>query len=408
MIKTEECEFLNLFSKNFCPYLLVKILRLLGDRETAFSFFKFSFCDDSDENVFSCCLACHVLAREGSRYLAQDMITWIILKIGESRCRELVEWMWRGHWEYESDFSVLDSLMRGFLNVGMAEQAVVIVGKMREVGLVPSLSAVSSLFRLLFRVGGYCSVWKLFRDMIRKGPRPSNYVFNTMILGFCRKGFLSTGESLLHVMIKFGCEPDAVSYNIVINAYCTRCRIPEAWNWVDLMVKRQCLPSMVTFSTLINALCKEGNIVDARNLFDGMLEIGLVPNTTIYNVLMDGYVKAREIRQANVLFLDMRNKGVAPDGVTFNTLVGGHYKYGKKEDADRLFMEFSESGVVPDHSFTDVLVAGLCWAGRLHEATDFLKSMLEKGLPLSVIAFNSIITAYGKAGLEDKAFEVYG
>lgn len=168
MIKREECEFLNLFSMNFCPYLLVKILRLLGDRETAFSFFKFSFCDDSEESVLSCCLACHVLAREGSRYLAQDMITWIILKIGGSRCGELVEWMWTGHWEYESDFSVLDSLMRGFLNVGMAEQAVEIVGKMREVGLVPSLSAISSLFRLLFRVGGYCSVWKLFRDMIRR------------------------------------------------------------------------------------------------------------------------------------------------------------------------------------------------------------------------------------------------
>lgn len=138
-----------------------------------------------------------------------------------------------------------------------------------------------------------------------------------------------------------------------------------------------------------------------------MPELGVVPNTVVYNTLMNGYVKGREVGQANMLYNEMRNNSVAPDGVTFNILISGHYNYGREEDGDWLLRDLSVSGVLPDCSLTDVSVSGLCWAGRVDEATEFLQDMLEKGLPISIIAFNSIIAAYSKVGLEQKAFEAY-
>ncbi|KAH7843527.1 hypothetical protein Vadar_017714 [Vaccinium darrowii] len=382
---------------------------MFGNRQIAFAFFKFySFGDGySEETVQVCCVAAHLLAAERLRCSAQDLLSWVVGRIGFDRSWEVVEYMCSEHYKYETDFSVLDSLMRAFLNAEMAPLALEMVDRMREVGVKPSLSAVNILFKLLLRIGDYGSVWKLFRDMVDKGPFLSNYTFNAMILGFVRKGYLEIGEYLSYVMEEFQFKPDACTYNILINAYCIRGRTSDGLALLRFMIERGCNPSNITFNTLINALCKEGNVVEARKLFDGIQEMGLSPNTIMYNTLISGYVKARDIKQANMLFEEMRNSGVAPDGVTFNILVVGHYKYGREEDGNRLLRELSMSGLLPDSSLSDISVAGLCWAGRLDEAMGILEEMLEKGMNVSVIAFNSVIAAYSNAGLEERAFEAY-
>ncbi|KAL7258510.1 hypothetical protein ACSBR1_004609 [Camellia fascicularis] len=325
MIKQQQGYLLKGFSRNFCPYFLVQIMKLFENRQIAFAFFKFSFGDDSKETLRSCCLAAHLLAAGGLRFFAQDLLSWVIARIGFCRSWEVVGFMWGEHHKYESDFSVLDSLMRAFLNAEMSSRALEMVDRMREVGATPSLSAVTILFKLLLGIGDYGSVWKLFRDMVHKGPCPVNYTFNVIILGFVRKGYLQIGENLFHIMRKFQCEPDVYTYNILINACCIRGQTSDGLALLHLMVGSGCNPSIVTFSTVINTMCKEGNVVEARKLFDGIQEIGVFPNTIMYNTLIDGYVKARDIGQANMLYEEMRNKGVAADVVTFDILVAGHY-----------------------------------------------------------------------------------
>nr|KAJ0210054.1 hypothetical protein LSAT_V11C400172440 [Lactuca sativa] len=409
LIKKKQGFVLKKFSRDFRPFLLVKIMTQFENRHGAFAFFKFVFREESDRIVKSCCVACHVLAMHGFRIRAQDVLSWMIRRIGVSRGQDLMEFMWRGHFGYESDFSVLDSLMRAFTNAEMDSHALQISRIMRGLGMQPCLSALSILFKLLLRIGDYGSVWKLFRDMIRKGPFPSNIAFNVMIHGFCRKGQVQTGESLLHLMSKFQCEPDVYTYNILINAYCIHGRTSDVWSWVDLMVKRGCTPNTATFSTIINALSKEGKIKEARDIFDEMQENGVSPNTIVYNALMDGFVKAKEIDKATDLFEDMKNNHIKADGVTYNILVSGYHKYERVENLDNSlsYLNRSMCGPLSDYSWPDVTVAILCSEGRTDEATKHLEDMLKEGLPLSVIAFNSIICAYSKKGLETKAFDAY-
>ncbi|RZC86617.1 hypothetical protein C5167_029964 [Papaver somniferum] len=303
----------------------------------------------------------HVLASQDMRYLSQDVICVVVKRIGVDRSRELIDLMWkrREHYLYESDFSVLDSLMRGFMKAGLVRNALVVLDKIREEGLVPSLSATGILFRMLIAVGDFSTVWSLFRDMVVKGPRISTNEFNVMLDGFCGEGCFQVVVSLFYLMGKFGCEPDAFSYNILIKTYCTDGRSSEALAWVREMIENGCGPNVVTFNTIIDSFCKQGNMVEARRLFDQIQERDINPTTVTYNTLINGYVKAREIRL---------------------------------------------EGLFP---LTDISVAGLCWAGQLDDAMGLLQDMLQKGMPPSVVAFNSIIAGYSKAGREDKAFEVY-
>lgn len=238
MVKNEKGYILKAFSQKFCPYFLVKVMKLLETRETAFAFFKLVVCDDSESTIRSCCIAAHIFAAEDLRLLAQDVVTWVISRIGAGRSKHMVEFMCDDFHLFGSDFRVLDALLHGYLRVEMSAEVMEILYRMREVGIMPSESAITILFKSLLRVGDYGSVWKLFRDMIHLGPRPSNYTFNALILGFCRNGCIRIGESLLHVMHKYMCVADFFAYNILINAYCIRGRTSYALYWMHLMIER--------------------------------------------------------------------------------------------------------------------------------------------------------------------------
>ncbi|XP_050911200.1 uncharacterized protein LOC127126332 isoform X2 [Lathyrus oleraceus] len=117
IIKNRQGFVLKAFSIRFCSYFLVKIMKLLHTREASFAFFKLAFGNsDSDEILHSCCISAHVLSAQSRSLLAQDMVSWVFGRIEAERSKELVGFMWKNHAQYESDFSVLNTLMRGFLN----------------------------------------------------------------------------------------------------------------------------------------------------------------------------------------------------------------------------------------------------------------------------------------------------
>ncbi|XP_026432763.1 pentatricopeptide repeat-containing protein At3g22470, mitochondrial-like [Papaver somniferum] len=292
----------SLGDNQFWPFNLVEIMKLFDDSILSLAFFKFVCVNDSDfgsdSSIRLYCELAHVLASQDMRYLSQDVICVVVKRIGVDRSRELIDLMWkrREHYLYESDFSVLDSLMRGFMKAGLVRNALVVLDKIREEGLVPSLSATGILFRMLIAVGDFSTVWSLFRDMVVKGPRISTNEFNVMLDGFCGEGCFQVVVSLFYLMGKFGCEPDAFSYNILIKTYCTDGRSSEALAWVREMIENGCGPNVVTFNTIIDSFCKQGNMVEARRLFDQIQERDINPTTVTYNTLINGYVKAREIR----------------------------------------------------------------------------------------------------------------
>ncbi|GMN48268.1 hypothetical protein TIFTF001_017445 [Ficus carica] len=402
IVKSEKNYVLKGFSREFRPCFLVNIMKLLGTRETAFAFFKVAFRDDSDRIVESCCVAAQILAAEDLQFLAQDMVSFVIGIIGASRSRNLVEFMWKYHSFYESDFSVLNTLMRSFLNAEMGSEALEIVSKMREVGVSPTSSASRILLKLLLRVGDYGSVWKFFKDIVRKGPFPTTHTFNMMILGFCRKGLLGIGESLLHVMRKFRCEPDVFTYNIVINANCMRGETSNALEWIHFMIWSGCEPNVVTFNVVINALSKEGEMVKARRFFDGILDLGIFPNTITYNIMIDGYVKAGDLVEAGKLYEDMRYKGISPDGMTFNILIGvlidGYFRMGDHKGARSLWKEMHRGGIFPDAVAFAVFINGLARVGLMDAYDMLLEAARERFVP-SYLSYDSLIRwfyNYGK------------
>ncbi|MED6165212.1 hypothetical protein PIB30_097444 [Stylosanthes scabra] len=191
-------------------------MNLMHTRDAAFAFFKLSLGDnhDLDEVLRFSCVAAHALAEQRLQLLAQDVVSWVITRVGASRSKELVKSIWRNHSWYESDFSVLNTLMRGFLNVGMSPEALDILHKMRILGVFPSLSAITILLR-----GKTSEAVDCLHSMMECGCEPSIVTFNTIMHSLCREGNVAEARKIFDEIPEMGVTPNASAYNTLMDGY---------------------------------------------------------------------------------------------------------------------------------------------------------------------------------------------
>ncbi|MQL75879.1 hypothetical protein Taro_008262, partial [Colocasia esculenta] len=399
-------------SLGFQAHHLAGVLESIPARGAAVGFLGYVLPDTSVGVVRCCCVAARLLlvadpGGDGSRKpLAEEVVALVIRRMGSAEGRKLSDLVFADGALSPADYSSLSLLLGAFLRCGMAAEAVEVLGRIRSRGLRPNLRTMGCLIKLLFRRCELGDIWKVFREMIHRGPLPSVRSFNEVILGFCLRGDVRVGESLLEVMHRFQRQPDACSFNIVIKAHCLYGQSSDAFRLYQMMQEAGCPPNVKTFNILIHALCREGRMVDARRLFDEMLERGVDSNTITYNVLMDGYVKAGQIDKACSAFREMMARGMSPDCYTFNILVAGHLKF-RWEEGERLMSSVLNAEEFSMDSMLDFVISGCCWEGQLDKAREHLEQALEEGKTPSIIAFNAVIAAYSKAGLEEEAFELY-
>ncbi|PKA53299.1 Pentatricopeptide repeat-containing protein [Apostasia shenzhenica] len=384
----------------FRPEPLAELLSSLRRPGPGLAFLTLAFPVLSTADVFCACDAVLILfSIEGQKSLAQVLLAGLLHRFGPALAGELFRWSYL-HRLHPSRYEAVHLVLRAFLQAGMVPEALAALSEIRRQGKTPSLSANAIILRLLFTYGDSGYAWRLFRDMIRLGPRPSIRTFNAMILGSCLKGRVSSGEALIWLIPKFNLAPDACSFNIVMKAHCLLGRVCRAFQLFDEMLDSGCIPGIVTYNILINALCRQGRMEEARALFSQIEEHGIQPNTITYNVLLDGYVKAGKIDEADSMYREMIKKGLAPDCYTFNIIVSGLCKFRRdwKSAVENLY-----NGASSDEVRSEMLVSSLCWNGELQSARFMLtqRSSLIK-MP-SIAAFNSVIAGYSKQGLDVEA-----
>ncbi|OVA06879.1 Pentatricopeptide repeat [Macleaya cordata] len=326
LIKRGQGFLLKGFSLGFCPFVLVRIMKFFNDHRSALAFFKFAFeDDDSESSIRSCCIVAHLFAAQKLRYLSQDVLSCVVARIGSHRSRDLVDLMWSNHHMYESDFSVLDSLMRAFLNVNMVSNALEVLNRIREEKLRPSLSAVNILLKLLLQRGDFSIVWKLFRDMVGKGPHPSNYVFNVM-------GSMKSASNVFMDMHRTGLTPDIVTYNTLISGYCKAFDLSNAEDFATKMCASGWHPDITTYNIRMHGFCSSRKIKEAVKMLNELISLGVVPNTVTYNTMMNG-VCSDILDRAMILTAKLLKMAFVPNVVTVNLLLSHFCRKGLPERA---------------------------------------------------------------------------
>ncbi|XP_015962959.1 pentatricopeptide repeat-containing protein At3g53700, chloroplastic-like [Arachis duranensis] len=313
------------------------------------------------------------------------------------------------------------NMLVGLCKVGRLEAALEIFGRMDEIGVIPSRSAVNIL------IGELCSmsakegsVEKLrvkntrrpytilvpnvgcssntnsgsiqpaiavFRAVHRSGLWPSSFVVVKFISELCRLG--KTEEAVEILMIaeekKLTCVGEG--YSIVIRASCEQRRVEEASKLFGRMLQHGLKPKLVVYNSIISMLCKLGNLNDATRVYEIMNKKRCLPDNSTYAALIHANGERKNWKVAYDLLTEMLGFGWIPHFHTYNLV-------------DSLLREHDQLDLCCklERKLENKKLQKLCKIGQLDAAYEKAKSMLEKGICLSPSARDTFKDVFQKCG----------
>ncbi|XP_052210063.1 pentatricopeptide repeat-containing protein At3g61360 [Diospyros lotus] len=266
---------------------------------------------------------------------------------------------------------------------------------------------------------------------------PNTKTMNILLLGFKESGNVTAVELFYHEMVRRGFKPNNVTYNIRIDAYCKKGCFADGLRLLKEMERANCLPTIETITTLIHGAGLARNTTKARELFNEIPRRNLRPDIGTYNALMSCFVRFRDVKAAAGLMDEMEEKGIRHDNVTYHTMFLGFIRSKDMDCVSELYEKMTEKNFVPKtrtvvmlmkffcinrqpdmglnlwhylsekghcahcHAL-DLLVTALCSHGRVQEAFECSKQMLERGRYMSEAAFRMLERFFLQAGDMEK------
>ncbi|KAL6985221.1 hypothetical protein U1Q18_018599 [Sarracenia purpurea var. burkii] len=254
---------------------------------------------------------------------------------------------------------------------------------------------------------------------------PNTKTMNILLLGFKESGGVTAVELFYHEMVRRGFKPNHVTYSIRIDAYCKKGCLGDGLRLLNEMERVNYLPTVETMTTLIHGAGVARNITKARELFDEIPLRNLKPDVGVYNALLSSLVRSRDVKSAAALMDEMEMKGIRHDGITYHTMYFGLMKSRNLDCVSELYDKMTKKNFVPKtrtvvmlmkffcesrqpnlglnfwgyllerghcpHSHAlDLLVTALCSHGRVQEAFECSKQMLERGRHMSELVFRML------------------
>ncbi|EXB68678.1 hypothetical protein L484_024693 [Morus notabilis] len=201
------------------------------------------------------------------------------------------------------------------------------------------------------------------------GLLPSSFVIVQLLLELCRVGKMDDAVEVLKVVenMKPSCLDE--SYSIVMKAMCDHRLVEQAsrlfWRMLSLGKK----PKLSVYNSVISMLCKIGDLDSAQKVYKIMNKNRCVPNSLTYSALIHAYVEARNWEASYDLLMEMLGFGWSPHFHTYDMVVNLLSQAGKMD----LFFKL-------ERKLESQSLQKLCKMGRLEDAYEKLKSMMDRGL----------------------------
>ncbi|KAM6546113.1 hypothetical protein CsatB_026849 [Cannabis sativa] len=287
----------------------------------------------------------------------------------------------------------------GLCKFDRIETALEVFGEMGRTGLVPTRSAVNVLIgklcslsakegaiekvrvannrrpytilvpNVVVRSGSIQPAVKVFWAVHGLGLIPSSFVTVELLSELCRLGKMDQALDILKVVedMKLSCLDE--SYSIVMNAMCNHRCVEEASHLFGRMLSSGKKPKLSVYNSIISMLCKIGSLDDAERVYKIMNRNRCLPNNITYSALIHAYVEAENCEAAYDLLMEMLGLGWSPHFHTYDIVSRLLSQAGKMDMCCKL-----------ERKLESQALQKLCKIGRLEDAYEKLKSMLDKGL----------------------------
>lgn len=150
------------------------------------------------------------------------------------------------------------------------------------------------------------------------------------------------------------------------------------------------------FNMLISAYGKQGDFERAERASRSMKRCGFSLNVVTYTALIEAYGRAGHYKKAESIFKRMQSSGPEPSVLTFQTMIKVLVEGKKFEEAEEIFhgiLNDEKSIVKPDQRMFQLMIHMYKKDGKRDQAHKLYGEMVSRGIPISTVTFNSLMTS---------------
>lgn len=365
--------------------------------------------------------------------LGFGVFVWWVCKEGDmGKVLGLVDEV--GECGFEINGSVVAVLIvHGLCEVGKVDEAMVMLGELRERGWKPDFMAywvVANEFRKMGNVVVEIKVLKMKRKL-GVAPRSGDYkgfifelVSDKRILEAKMTGEVIVGgnfvveDDVFNVLIESVSDIDPVGAIVFFNYVVEKerflsvsslnslsrnlCRVGKVDELLEVFRVLDCrnyFKDVEGYNVMVSWLCEAGRVKEGYAVLQEMKRKGLNPDVSSYNYVMEACCKEDLLRPARKLWDEMFASGCCGNLKTYNVLIHKFLEEGLIEEARTLFNRMVDKRVEPDSASYTFLLQGFCQEDKLEEAFELYSKSVRQDITIARDILGSFILSLCKKGI---------
>ncbi|XP_052200953.1 pentatricopeptide repeat-containing protein At1g43980, mitochondrial [Diospyros lotus] len=331
----------------------------------------------------------------------KNIISWNICLRVLVRCGDLETALNLFERMPEQDVVTWNSMMSGYSSNGFSGRVLELFVGMQNVGMMPNEFTFSILASSLKSAN---HAKQIHGNMMRRGVNLLNVVVgNSLIDMYATIGLMDYAFGVFLTME----EIDVISWNSLISSCCKLGYGQLALNQFCLMISSGYVPDEFTMSTVIAVCTVLQDLEKGKQILAFCFKKGFLSNTIVSSAAIDLFSKCNRLEDSIMLFEEL----VTWDSVVCNSMISSYARHGFGEDALQLFVLTLRDNLRPidvkDLISWNTMIFGFTENGRVAEALEIFKDMLEEGLPPDRITLAGVLLACSYGLFVDEGMRIF-
>ncbi|KAK8450670.1 hypothetical protein SEVIR_6G073700v4 [Setaria viridis] len=219
--------------------------------------------------------------------------------------------------------------------------------------------------------------------------------WNSLITGYVQNDMIEDA----HVLFKLMPERDAVSWTSMVVGFASRGWMREATDLFEQMPGKD----GVAWAAVISSFIANGDHVNAVRWFRRMSKEGCKPNTVAFSCLLSALASLAMVNQGLQAHAYAVNMGWVLDSAVYTSLVTMYAKCGRLAEAHRVFSSISSPTLIATNS----MITAFAQHGLAEDALKLFNIMQNDGQRPNHVTFLGILTACARAGLVQQGYNYF-
>ncbi|XP_038987129.1 pentatricopeptide repeat-containing protein At4g01030, mitochondrial [Phoenix dactylifera] len=265
-----------------------------------------------------------------------------------------------------------NSLVSGYAQNGLLDEALELVKKMEGEGTRPNLTTWNGLISGYSMKGMSSQAMILIRQLKANGIKTNVISWTALISGCCQNGQYEDSMYFFAEMQDEGIEPNLVTIASLLRACAALALLKKGAELHCFATRKGFDADVVVATALVGMYSKSGSLLHARRIFKKIQN----KNLASWNAMINGFAAYGRGGEAISLFDEMCMTGIRPDGITFTALLSGCRHSGLISEGWKYFDDMKNCyKVTPTLEHYTCMVDLLARGGYLDEAWDFIQDM---------------------------------